>query len=42
MALISLASKYVNPKLTKVSIVLIQIRHIFLLFKETDIIEGID
>ena len=39
MVLLSLASKYIKPKLTKVSIVLIQIRLAMHLFNENDILE---
>ena len=42
MILISLASKFVNPKLTKISIVLIQIRLVVHLYKENDILGDID
>ena len=42
MALFSVASKYFNPKLTKISIVLIQIRLLVHLYKEHDIFRDVD
>jgi len=42
MAILSVASKYINPKLTKISIVFIQIRILVHLYKEHDIFRDID
>jgi hypothetical protein len=42
MALLSVASKYITPKLTKISIVLLQIRLLVHLYKEHDIFQDID